>query len=219
MENQAKSAFVPTAEDFADLYGNYYGKVHRVIHRLVNDPLDAEELTQETFLKVQRYLPALRHPERLSSWIYRIASNTALDFLRRSTRAGRRGSSQVSLDEYKAIAPDSHSPESSLNSSESVDCVRTYADQLPEQYRLVLILHDLESLPLAEVAQIMGSSVGATKVRLHRARKRFAEICAAECEQFIDDEGTLCCQPSMALPLTSADSTCCDMDAELCSCS
>ncbi len=58
----------------------------------------------------------------------------------------------------------------------------------------MLVLHDLEGLPLKLVAEVMGSTLGATKVRLHRARKRFAEICREECEQFYNEDGVLSCQ-------------------------
>ena len=81
-----------------------------------------------------------------------------------------------------------------LDSTESANAVRDNADQLPAQYRVALVLHDLEGLPLEQVAEVMGSSLGATKVRLHRARKRFAEICRAECEQFYNEDGVLSCQ-------------------------
>jgi hypothetical protein len=81
-----------------------------------------------------------------------------------------------------------------LDSTESASAIRDNADQLPEQYRLVLVMHDLEGLPLEQVAEVIGSTVGATKVRLHRARKRFAQICRDECEQFYNEDGVLSCQ-------------------------
>jgi RNA polymerase sigma-70 factor (ECF subfamily) len=218
MQNPVKSALALEAKDFGNLFRDYYGKVYRVILRLVEDPSDAEELTQETFLKVQAHITELRRPESFSSWVYRIAANTALDFLRRSSIPGRRELAQVSLEERKGNVSVSSSPESSLDKAESISCVRQYADQLPEQYRLVLVLHDLEGMSMAEVADVMGSSLGATKVRLHRARKRFAEICSAECEQFFDDEGILSCQPKPAVPLVSVDANCCDSDPGNCSC-
>ncbi len=100
----------------------------------------------------------------------------------------------------------------------SVSCVRANADQLPEQYRVVLVMHDLEGVDLEQVAEVMGSSVGATKVRLHRARKRFAEICRADCEQFYNEEGTLLCQPSSTIAVITAEDSCCGSDSPNCSC-
>jgi DNA-directed RNA polymerase specialized sigma24 family protein len=94
------------------------------------------------------------------------------------------------------------SPPIALESSESASAVRDNADQLPPQYRVVLVLHDLEGMPIKQVAEVMGSSIGATKVRLHRARKRFAEICRADCEQFYNEDGVLFCELK-----STADST------------
>ena len=176
-------------EHFDSLYGDYRGKVYRVILRMVRNPSDAEDLTQETFLKVNRNLPHVKRPESVPSWLYRIATNTALDHLRQASSHDGKGIIQLSLEDVEPTPTDTPSPPASLDSTESVSCVHEYADRMPEQYRVALVLHDLEGLPLAQVAEVMGSSVGATKVRLHRARKRFAEICVAECEQFLDKVG------------------------------
>ncbi len=206
-------------ENFDDLYEDYRGKVYRVILRMVGNPLDAEELTQETFIKVERNLPHLKRPESVASWLYRIATNTALDYLRRTNNRGEKGIIELSLEDGRAISVGTPSSASSLDRTESVSCVRQYADRLPEQYRVVLVLHDLEGLALAQVAEVMGSTVGATKVRLHRARKRFAEICGAECEQFYNAVGVLSCQPkSSTIPLVPADDACCVLDSADCSC-
>lgn len=207
-----------TREDFDKLYEDYRGKVYRVILRLVRNPLDAEDLTQETFLKVESNLPHVKRPESVPTWLYRVATNTALDYLRRAASHGKKGITQLSLEDGQATPTDTPSPATSLDRTESESCIRQYADQLPEQYQVVLVLHYLESLPLAQVAEVMGSTVGATKVRLHRARKRFAEICGAECEQFYNEEGVLSCQPRSMLPLLSADNACCDAESDDCSC-
>ncbi len=205
-------------DNFDSLYESYRGKVYRVILRLVQNPSDAEDLTQETFLKVQRNLPHLRRPDSVPSWLYRIATNTALDFLRQ--RANRRNNHavQVPIENAEAAPSDTLSPATALDTTESVSCVREHADQLPEQYRVVLVLHDLEGLPLEQVAEVMGSSMGATKVRLHRARKRFAEICGAECEQFYNEKGILSCQPRSMITVISAGDPCCGPDSPGCSC-
>ncbi len=206
------------AEAFDNLYEGYRSKVYRVILRLVQNPSDAEELTQETFLKVARNLPHVKRPESVPTWLYRIATNTALDFLRRP--AMRHGKSEVPLpmEQADAFPSDAPTPDTLLDTTESVSCVRQYADKLPEQYRVVLVLHDMESLSLDQVAEVMGSSLGATKVRLHRARKRFAEICSAECEQFYNEQGVLSCQPRSTIPLISPENRCCEADTPDCPC-
>lgn len=204
--------------DFDNLHEDYRQKVYRLISRLVSSPLDAEDLTQETFLKAATNLAHIKHPEHVAAWLYRIATNTALDYLRRTRCCGAKDFTQVSLEARKPIPTDTPAPAISLDGAESADCIRQYADQLPEQYRIVLILHYLEGLPLAQVAEVMGSSVGATKVRLHRARKRFEEICSAECEQFYNEAGVLSCQPKSTVPLDSEGNPCCDPYPADCAC-
>ncbi len=209
----------PLVDTFDSLYEGYRGKVYRVILRLVRNTSDAEELTQETFLKVARNLPHVKRPESVPSWLYRIATNTALDFLRRSAMRHDEGAVQLSVETADAIPSDSPSPSASLDSAVSASCVRQNADQLPEQYRVVLVLYDLEGMPLEQVGDVMGSSLGATKVRLHRARKRFGEICRAECEQFYNEQGVLSCQPSPTIPALSPDDPCSCPDSPTCICS
>ncbi len=194
MTGSRKNAADPPAETFEALYEGYRAKVYRLVLRLVKNPSDAEDLTQETFLKVQKSLSRVRRPGSVSTWLYRIATNTALDFLRQSSSRRSEGTAQLPIDTAETVASDIPSPSGELDSAESATAIRDNADQLPEQYRLVLVLHDLEGLPLDQVAEVLGSTVGATKVRLHRARKRFAEICRAECEQFYNEDGVLSCQ-------------------------
>jgi hypothetical protein len=117
-----------------------------------------------------------------------------LDFLRRSAYRTAKDTLQIPIDAAGAVPSDTPSPSVELDTTESASAIRDNADQLPEQYRLVLMLHDLEGLPLKQVAEVIGSTVGATKVRLHRARKRFAEVCRVECEQFYNEDGVLSCQ-------------------------
>lgn len=217
MVNSPASAVAPAVPDFEELHDAYRGRVYRVILRVVGDPSDAEDLTQETSLKVERSASQVRRPERVASWLYRVATNVALDHLRRS----RRKDSTEVLDpgsEHGGALLDveTPSPASPLDTAESVSCVRGYADQLSDQYRVVLILHDLEGLPTQQVADVVGSSAGAARVRLLRARKRFAEICEIECEQFYNDDGILSCQPNSLISVQVAPSSCCGPDSSDC---
>ncbi len=206
MTGSRKNAADSPADTFEALYEGYRAKVYRVVLRLGKNPSDAEDLTQETFLKVQKSLSRVRRPGSVTTWLYRIATNTALDFLRQSSRRNSEGTAQLPIDTAEAVPSDIPTPSGELDNTESATAIRDNADQLPEQYRLVLVLHDLEGLPIDQVAEILGSTVGATKVRLHRARKRFAQICRDECEQFYNDDGILSCQlkaPAHELRLTT----------------
>lgn len=210
-------AVKPAADDFDSLHEDYREKVYRVILRMVQNPMDAEDLTQETFLKVVSNLPDIKHPEKVGSWLYRIATNTALDYMRRRARRSEENTTQVGLEE-DPIATDTPAPPAYLDSSESANCFHHYADRLPEHYYVVLVLHYLEGFPLAQVAEVMGSTVGATKVRLHRARKRYAEMCVEECEQFFNEEGVFVCHPKSTKPGDFKEDSCCDTEPSDCSC-
>lgn len=190
----------PPTDTFDALYEGYRAKVYRVILRLVQDPSDAEDLTQETFLKVQRSLPHVKRPDSVPSWLYRIATNTALDFLRHSARRGAGGFVQIPMETAEAVPSHTPSPTMAVDSTESAKAVRDNIHQLPVQYRIVLVLHEFEGLPLEQVAEVTGSSLGATRVRLHRARKRFAEICEADCDHFFNEDGVLSCQLKSTTP-------------------
>ncbi len=218
MVGSGETTTTPAVSTFDSLHESYRARVYRVILRLVQNPSDAEDLTQETFLKVQSSLPHVKRPESVPSWLYRIATNTALDFLRKSASRRPKGTVPLPMENAEAVPSDTRSPSGALDTTESVGCVRDYAEQLPEQYKVVLVLHDLEGVDLEQVAEVMGSSVGATKVRLHRARKRFAEMCRVECEQFYNEEGILSCQPRSTIAVIPAEDPCCGPDSPNCSC-
>lgn len=180
--------------EFSRLFADYHDRVFRIILRLTGDPADAEELTQDTFIKVNKHLSSLEQQEKISSWMYRIATNVALDHVRQ--RSFKEGRKQLNLEDAEIDLPAAGSNAGTeLDRSETNKCVRQYAEQLPDQYRAVLVLHELEGLSLQEVAEATDSSLDATKVRLHRARKKFASLCEAECEHFYNDENNLCCEP------------------------
>ncbi len=176
------------------LFEEYHERVYRIILRLIGNPTDAEELTQETFVKVYRHLSSLKQPEKASSWVYRIATNVALDRVRQ--RSYKESKGQVRLDSGGIDVPSEGSTLLvDVERNETTKCVQQFAEHLPDQYRAVLVLHELEGLSLKEVAEATDSSLAATKVRLHRARKKFATLCSAECEQFYNEENILCCEP------------------------
>ncbi len=118
----------PLEDPFDNLYEGYRGKIYRVILRLVQNRSDAEDLTHETFVKVQKNLPHVRRPDSVPSWLYRIATNTALDFLRQSASRKNSYVVHVPMEDAPAATP---SPALALDSAESASAVRDNADQLP----------------------------------------------------------------------------------------
>jgi RNA polymerase sigma-70 factor (ECF subfamily) len=165
------------ASAFETLVRTHGGRLLGVTRRLLRNEEDARDAVQEAFLNAFRSLSAFEGGCQLATWLHRIAVNTALMRLR--TR--RRKPEQPIEDLLPKFLEDGHhaahppewrgTPHDLLARREDRDFVRACIDQLPESYRNVLILRDIEELGSGEAAAILGLTEGATKVRLHRARQ------------------------------------------------
>lgn len=161
-----------------NLVSRYEDKVYNLAYKMMGNREDAEDVLQDTFLSAIRSLGDFREESRFSTWVYRIAANAALTRLR---KRGRREKTEAEfLDEVYSVAKAAHdrtrmidwsaSPVRSLLHEEARRIMRESIDQLPESYRVVFVLRDVQGLPAAEVGEILGLSVPAVKSRLHRAR-------------------------------------------------
>ncbi len=182
---------------FQEIYEEYRAKVLRYVARIARE-CEAEDLTQEVFVRVGRGLDAFRGESALSTWIYRIATNAALDRLRSS-----RGESQrLPIDEMTEIEEDGkigtderrHSAERKMLREEMNGCIRGIVDQLPDSYRSVIVLSELEGFKDSEIADIVGLSLQATKIRLHRARAKLREALSNACDFYRDEENEFACE-------------------------
>lgn len=193
-----------TELDFDKIYADYRPKILRYLTRMV-DESEAEDLTQEVFVKIDRGLQTFRGECKLSTWIYRIATNAALDKLGSPSfqrtiqdRLSRDliGSDEAEPDEAEIVDQDvwtgekKPSLETTIMRDEMNACVRDRLANLPADYRAVLVLSDMEELPSNEIAKIIGVSVDAAKIRLHRARARLKKDIMTYCrpEDWVPDE-------------------------------
>ncbi|PZP62442.1 MULTISPECIES: RNA polymerase sigma factor [Pseudoxanthomonas] len=161
---QARAAASGDTRAFEQLYRRHVGKVHGVIMRLVGGHgARAEDLTQETFVRVWRALPEFRFESALSTWLHRMAVNTALMELR-SRRAGPRWEEEVDGDDVAMLDPREQGP------ALRMDLERAIAT-LPPRARAVLVLHDVEGWKHEEISASLGMAVGSSKAQLHRARQ------------------------------------------------
>ncbi len=184
---------------FQQVYDEYHAKIFRYLARIVGQS-EAEDLTQEVFVKVGQALETFRGESLLSTWLYRIATNAALDRLRQP--AVRHGGKKLlpveSIAEIKAdqdirtgeLKP---STEQGLIRTEMNGCIREIIEALPEQYRSVIVLSELEDLKDSEIAEILGLTLQAAKVRLHRARARLRKELSAACVFYRDERNELAC--------------------------
>jgi RNA polymerase sigma-70 factor (ECF subfamily) len=147
---------------FEALYRRHAGRVHGVIWRLVGGvDARAEELVQETFVRAWQRLDGFRHQSRFSTWLHRLAVNTALMDLR-AARSRTRGSEEP-------LAPDALEGHDE-NPGLGLDLERAVA-ALPPRARAVLVLHDVEGWQHQEIAVELAMAVGTSKAQLHRARQ------------------------------------------------
>ena len=160
-------------------------RVYRVACQITRNEADAEEVVQDVFLTAFREIGAFEGRAALGSWLYRVATNRAI-LKRRSRRADREVPLESQLptflsDGHRAgdsgylKADWSQTPEAELLSQETRELLQRTIDGLPESYRAVLVLRDIEGLSNEEVAEIMEETVAAVKSRLHRARMALRE--------------------------------------------
>jgi RNA polymerase sigma-70 factor (ECF subfamily) len=153
---------------FERLFREHYGDILAYLYRLVGDRKEAEDLTQDTFLKAYRAWPDLAAGANVRAWLYRIGTNTALDRLRR-----RRLIAWLPLFERDSHpAARTYFAEAAL---ESMAVQRALA-QLPARYRVPLVLFTCQGLSTFEIAEILHISQGAVKTRLFRAREKFRRL-------------------------------------------
>ncbi len=177
--------------DFRSVHGQFRPKVLRYLARLVGES-DAEDLTQAVMLKVSEGLPAFRGESSISTWVYRIATNAALDRLR--AKRERAGESESEFDEE--ALPDSMqtaSAETNAIREEMNACIREFVERLPQGYRTVMVLSEIEGFKNSEIADILGIRVETVKIRLHRAREKLHQELEAGCSFHRDECDELAC--------------------------
>lgn len=188
--------------DFQTVYATFQPKVHRYLSRML-DETEAEELTQEVLTKVAKSLKDFRGEAQLSTWVYRIATNTALDRLR-SASFKQRQREEVA-DDSSCLKPVESTDKNAWTGEKRPDaehqvirkemnrCIREYIDRLPENYRVVLILSEVEGFTNPQIAEILQISLDSAKVRLHRARAKLKESLGKHCNFYLDNRGELAC--------------------------
>jgi len=153
-------------EAFAALVRRYQRQVYALAYRLVGDRAEAEDVAQEAFLRCYRSLARFRTGQPFGPWLYRIATNLALDHLRRRGRAAAMASGEPPPTAERTAGPD----EEALRREDQRRLAAAIANLAPE-YRVPVVLFHLQGLPLAEVARATGLPLTAVKNRLYRARK------------------------------------------------
>jgi RNA polymerase sigma-70 factor (ECF subfamily) len=156
--------------NFTDFYDSYAAEVYRFAHWLTGDRWEAEDITSETFIRAWVRVNIVR-TETLKAYLFTIARNIYL-------QKHRRGDHQVALhDSYPDPAPN---PEKMLESQQALSLVQKILQTLPEIDRAAFVLRVQHELPYAEIARVLELSVTASKVKVHRVRKKLLAACIDE---------------------------------------
>jgi RNA polymerase sigma-70 factor (ECF subfamily) len=157
---------------FEELFRDFRGPILNYLYRLIGDASRAEELTQDVFVKAYRALVRLPADANHRAWLYRIATNTAYDHLRR-----RKLVQWLPLLDRDVPDLAHNNPETALGEQESV---QQALDQLAPKYRAPLILYSVQGYSIKEIGAMLNISEGAVKTRLYRAREAFRKVYGEE---------------------------------------
>lgn len=163
---------------FELLVMKYQRKLGRLLSRWVRDPAEVEDVTQEAFIKAYRALPSFRGESAFYTWLYRIAINTAKNYL---VALGRRAPTTTGFDNEEAEGfedaeqlRDSNTPETELEGKQVAAVVNKAMDALPEDLRTAITLREIEGLSYDEIANVMNCPIGTVRSRIFRAREAIA---------------------------------------------
>jgi RNA polymerase sigma-70 factor (ECF subfamily) len=180
--------------DFESIYREFQPRIYRYLSRLSGES-EALDLTQAVFLKISRSLDDFRGESSLATWIYRIATNAARDHADLSST--RKAKSELSIEDVDLTGPlpDSNQPdlEQKIIIDEMNTCIRNVIEQLPGNYRSVLLLSEFDGFTNPEIADILGINVGTVKIRLHRARLHLRKAMECKCNFYYDERNELMC--------------------------
>lgn len=157
----------------------YQRKILRLLSRMIRDPADLEDVAQEAFIKAYRALPQFRGESAFYTWLYRIAINTARNWL---SSVGKRPSAPNAIEsedgetfnETDSLS-DISTPESMVASREVAETVNSAIEELPEELRTAIVLREIEGMSYEDIAQTMGCPIGTVRSRIFRAREAIAQ--------------------------------------------
>lgn len=161
------------------LVGKYQRKLARLLSRFVRNPEEIEDVAQEAFIKAYRALPSFRGESAFYTWLYRIAINTAKNYLMSAGRRATTTSTSIDIDESETLdmaeqVPDDNTPETEMANQQIVQAVNRVVEALPEELREAITLREMEGLSYEEIAEAMQCPIGTVRSRIFRAREAIA---------------------------------------------
>ena len=164
----------------------------RYVMSMLRDRGDAEDLLQEVLLRAHRGFANLRAGEAVTTWLFRIATHACVDHFR---QRARQPAIDADADPDALDPPEPITLQTTLERREMSACVQRFLEALPDDYRSVLMLIELEGLSGAEAASLLGVPLTTVKMRLHRARHMLQTAMEAGCSFGCDERGVMVCEP------------------------
>ena len=181
-----------------ELHRNHGDRIRRYLGRLVGAS-EAEDLAQDVFEKAQRAIGTFRGDSRALTWLYRVATNAAIDRLRSAGRRAdleRDDADPVDADVVSEAAEE-RSLDGELDRAHMRECILQVVEQLPASQSAVILLGELRGLSDRKMADALGISLGAAKIRLHRARRALKAALERACTFERDEQNEFACAPKV----------------------
>jgi RNA polymerase sigma-70 factor (ECF subfamily) len=166
-----------TMPSWDELVRQHADRVYRLAYRLAGNPQDAEDLTQETFIRVFRSVQNYQ-PGTFEGWLHRITTNLFLDMVRRRARIRM----EALPDDYDRVPADEPNPEQIYHDSRLGPDLQAALDSLPPEFRAAVVLCDIEGLSYEEIGATLGVKLGTVRSRIHRGRQALRDYLAAHSE-------------------------------------
>lgn len=180
--------------DYAGIDREFRPRVTRYLARLTGQA-EVEDLAQETMIKIARGLGEFNGDSALATWIFRIATNTALDW--QKSAYVRRNASSVPIhdDRLQQRQSKNSMPDELAIREEMQACIRRLLEEMTAKNRVALLLSEFESLSAMEIANVLGISHENAKIRIFRSREALRKLLACRCRLYRDSEFNLGCEP------------------------
>ncbi|TDQ17630.1 RNA polymerase sigma (SigW) subunit [Algoriphagus boseongensis] len=169
---------------YATLMKRYKKAVYFMILKMIRDADDAEDLTMEAFAKAFRNLHRFKKDYTFSTWLFRIATNNTIDFIRKKKLKTMSLNNTLSDDSGNSVnidvEDDDNNPQDEFIRSQRIEMVRVFVDKLPPKYRKLVQLRYFDELSYEEIAQELDKPLGTVKAQLHRSRELLYEIASGK---------------------------------------
>lgn len=175
---------------FEELTSDYYTKVYNLCYRMLNNSEDASEQTQETFIKAFRYIKDFKGSSSISTWLYRIATNVCLDFLRKNKNKKTVSLEQNIFDDIRIedrLISSTPEPEKVAETNAQKQAIREALSKMSEKNRIIIVLRDFMGLSYDQIAETIKAPVGTVKSRISRARSELRDLLCIDKEHLFTD--------------------------------